>query len=265
MKRSKIISVVKNSFHKLEKLFKKIIIDFEIESIHDLRTEIKKLRAFLRLLNVQSKEGLKISNEIKQFYDCIGDIRNLQLQIENVNKFAKNSTDEIPFVYLQKLNAEIELRKTDSIKLINHTSFSKNLKKIIEHFPSKLKKKTIKKFINEKLSELKQLLTNIQDDEVLHSIRKNLKDLLYTWPIIKRYHDLLPAAISKKKNIQSLTDILGDLCDKKNGVELLEKYCSEINANEENEALQKIMQKWREEKLNLKQQIYYYLQLIHFR
>jgi CHAD domain-containing protein len=262
MKRSKIITVVKNSFHKLDKLFTGVIIDFEIESIHDFRTEIKKLRAFLRLLNTQSKKGLSISKKIKQFYDCIGDIRNLQLHIESVKEFVKNSNDKFPPTYLQKLNAEIELYKTDSIKLIDHKILSKNFKKIIYHLPLGIKKKTIENFIHEKLSELKQLLTNMQDDEVLHSIRKNLKDILYTWSTVKPYRDLLPEAISKKNNIQSLTDILGDFCDKKNGIELLARYCSQIIANKENELLQKIIQKWKEEKLNLKQQIFYYLRLI---
>jgi CHAD domain-containing protein len=264
MKRNKISVIIKRRFDKPGKLFIRIIIDFEIESIHQFRTEIKKLRAFLRLLNMQSDRQLKISKEIKKFYGCIGMIRNLQLQIKNVNDYLENSGDQIPATYIEKLNAEIELCKTDSTKFISAENFSDNVEKIINRLPINFKKASIKQFIFKKLNELKQLVIYIHDDEALHSIRKILKDILYNWSFIKHYHKLLPAGIAEKKNILSLTEILGDFCDKKIGLELLRTYCSGIIESEENKVLQKIIQKWQAEKLNLKQQIYYYLRLIQF-
>ena len=115
--------------------------------------------------------------------------------------------------YLEKLNDEIELLKTDSIKLLDDKDIPGNLKMMVDSLPASLKQATIKKFILSKLSELKQLVNNIYDDEVLHSIRKILKDILYNWPVIKPYHNLLPPGISKKKNIRSfVAKISEDLC-----------------------------------------------------
>ena len=127
---------------KLSNLFARIIINFEMESIHEFRTEIKKLRAFLRLLNMQSDRQLKISKEIKKFYGCIGMICNLQLQIKNVNDYLGNS-GAIKFlqpILREKLNAEVEAPKQIQQKFISAENFSDNVEKIINRLPINFKK-----------------------------------------------------------------------------------------------------------------------------
>ena len=78
-----------------------------MESIHEFRTEIKKLRAFLRLLNVEAGDDsrLKISKEMKTFYGYAGTIRNLQLQLKNMYAFAGDPQYTVTgtyIVYLKK-------------------------------------------------------------------------------------------------------------------------------------------------------------------
>ncbi|MDB5199490.1 MAG: hypothetical protein JWO92_1453 [Chitinophagaceae bacterium] len=263
MKQKEIIFFIKRSFKKIGKYFTQIIIDFEIEAIHKFRTEIKKLRAFLRLLNVHSEKELKIPKEIKNFYSCAGNIRNLQLQIKNINDYPESSGNPLAIACLKYLNAEIQLYKEDPTIYIKEEIFGKEAKKLIAHLPGNFKSRSIKIFILKKLNELQQLLLQLDNDEALHNLRKILKDILYNWVLIKHYRRLLPSAIAEKKNIESLAEILGDYCDKKTGVELLQTYCSGLFQCEEN-MLQRIIEKWQEEKLHLKQQIYYYLRLIQF-
>ena len=92
MKQTEISAVIDKRFKKIEAHFHEIISRLEIESIHECRTEIKKLRAFFRLLNVEAGDDsrLKISKEMKTFYGYAGTIRNLQLQLKNMYAFAED-------------------------------------------------------------------------------------------------------------------------------------------------------------------------------
>ena len=77
-----------------------------MESIHDLRTETKKLRAFLRLLNVEiddDDQRLKIPEKMKTFYGYAGTIRNLQLQLKNMEAYTGNPRFTVIEAYIDYL------------------------------------------------------------------------------------------------------------------------------------------------------------------
>jgi CHAD domain-containing protein len=116
MKKDEIYSVVENTFKKIDKLFRKIIIDFSTEDIQEFRLEIKKLRAFFNLLDMDGNGDIqyKATREMKTFYGYIGIIRNLQLQLEKVNNYFENSTENIPTTYIVKLEKELEYWKKNT-------------------------------------------------------------------------------------------------------------------------------------------------------
>ena len=105
MKKDEINTVVKNSFKKIDKLFHKIIIDFETEDIQGFRVEIKKLRAFFHLLDMEGNGTVqfKITRKMKTFYGYIGIIRNVQLHLEKIKSYCENSTENLPVSYVAKL------------------------------------------------------------------------------------------------------------------------------------------------------------------
>ena len=51
MKSDVIINAIDKRFKKVKKYYNKLLEDFEIEQIHGFRLEMKKLRAFIRLIN----------------------------------------------------------------------------------------------------------------------------------------------------------------------------------------------------------------------
>ena len=51
MKSDQIISAIDKRFKKVKKYYNKLLEDFEIEQIHGFGLEMKKLRAFIRLIN----------------------------------------------------------------------------------------------------------------------------------------------------------------------------------------------------------------------
>ena len=90
-----------------------------MESIHEFRTEIKKLRAFLRLLNVEiDDDRLKISKKMKTFYGYAGTIRNLQLQLKNMYAYTGNPQYTVSETYIEYLKKIIEKWKANAIEFM---------------------------------------------------------------------------------------------------------------------------------------------------
>ena len=90
MKGKAIIEIAEERFKTIHKLFHQIIKEFNVDDIHDFRVEVKKLRAFLRLLDSEKEiEGPLIPKLLKTFYGYIGIIRNIQLHKHNLFKYIK--------------------------------------------------------------------------------------------------------------------------------------------------------------------------------
>ncbi|HEY8690378.1 MAG TPA: CHAD domain-containing protein [Chitinophagaceae bacterium] len=265
MKKNEIKEVITSHFKKIDKLFHEIIIGFEIEDIHKFRTQIKKLRAFLHLLNMEVEEVLKIkiTKKMKTFYGYIGIIRNLQLHLKNINSYFENSTDKIPKAYTATIEKEIEYWKENTKEVIDfHNNFYNDEEKITSELPDKLRKQSIKKFIQYMVYELHNKLIRLNDDETLHSIRKLLKDILYNWTYVQPYIAPLSPGLSQEEEIGSFIEMLGVFCDKCMGLTLIQKYNNDSAEDEEKIVLEEIIHTWSTEKQELKEIICSKLELL---
>src|SRR5215208_2934690 len=112
MEAHKISKIVESRFQKISSLADKIIAGFEIEDIHELRVEFKKLRAFIRLLRIElpGQRELRLPDRLKIFYHYTGNIRNLQLQEQRIRQSLQPA--ENPEEYLQFLANEQKNFKT---------------------------------------------------------------------------------------------------------------------------------------------------------
>jgi CHAD domain-containing protein len=265
MNQREISAVINKRFKKIEVLFHKIISGFEMESIHEFRTQIKKLRAFLRLLNVEIDDDnqLKIPKRIKAFYAYSGTIRNLQLQGENMCAYIGNPGYTVAEIYIDYLKKIIEKWKDNAIEFEGlKNNFYNDEKKILKQLPGKLRKGYAKKFLQNKLNVLASLIKKLPDDDALHCIRKLLKDILYNWTLIKQYSKLLPPDFSEEEKIKSFTELLGLFMDKRTAINLLETYCKDCEENgfvieKEMREIQEIEHGWKREKMELAQAIYF--------
>ena len=265
MKKNEIEEVITSHFKKIDKLFPEIIIGFKIEDIHKFRTEIKKLRAFLNLLNMEVEEGLqiKITKKMKTFYGYIGIIRNLQLHLKNINSYFENSTDKIPKAYTATIEKEIEYWKENTKEFIDfHNNFYNDEEKITSELPDKLTKQSIKKFIQYMVYEVHKKLIRLNDDETLHSIRKLLKDILYNWTYVQPYIAPLSPGLSQEEEIGSFIEMLVVFCDKCMGLTLIQKYNNDSGDDEEKIVLEEIIQTWSTEKQELRKIICSKLELL---
>jgi len=254
MKKSKLEQIVRDRFKTINSLSKKIIIDFDADTIHAFRVAVKKLKALLRLMNTdgEMKKPL-IPDLLKTFYERIGNIRNLQLQLQY---FKEHSTDQINLrTYLDIIEEEKRRCQTDLKEFMNGKNFKDDEKEILKNIPADIGDAKTKKFTDKKVRKLREKLKDIRGDEEVHSIRKILKDILYNL----RYtgnQKYVPGAISDKKRLNVLTSLLGDFEDQCIRIDMIKpEYIASIKSQEELSATRLIKQKFKSEKEILREEI----------
>jgi CHAD domain-containing protein len=260
MKSEEIISALDKRFKKVEKHYNKSFEDFELEEIHGFRLEMKKLRAFIRLINTNLPEDKKIKTrgKIKSFYNTTGNIRNLQLHQQRVSHICDGMLLEKPVLYLQLLHNEENMLKKNGVRIADKISYNHFRKKIIDLVPDKLKATSVQAFVIQKQHTLLELIFLLDySDGALHLIRKVLKDLLYDWKYIRSYVPAaLPAYFTNKKNIEVFTDKLGEFHDLCIALYFFKPVYIDKNADEkEKKILLTLRQKLEETKGEMKEEI----------
>ncbi|KAA9041105.1 CHAD domain-containing protein [Ginsengibacter hankyongi] len=259
MKNDEIQPVIKQHFKIIDKLFHRIIIDFDVDDILEFRVEIKKLRSFLHLVNMQFTNGyeFRITKKLKTFYGYAGIIRNLQLHLKNIRSFCDEVTVSIPESYLTKIDREIQYWKVNAKSFMNSdNNFYNDEEIMLSELPDKITKSSIKKLLQYTFYELNVLVKHQDDDEVLHSIRKFLQDVAYNLPAIHYFSISVPEALGQEKNILSCIEQLEIFRDKCIDLVLLKTYYDDSFTVDEKKFLQKIEHQWQKEKQELKIKIY---------
>ena len=259
MKSDEIHSVVKQHFKIIDKLFHRIIIDFDPDDILEFRIEIKKLRSFLHLVNMQFTKGyeFRITKKLKTFYGYAGIIRNLQLHLKNIHNYCEELTLSVPKSYVSKIEREIQYWKINTKSFMNlDNNFHSDEEIMLSELPKKITKSSVKKLLQYSFYELDILLKHQDDDEVLHSIRKFLQDVAYNLPVIHYYSISVPEALGEEKNILSCIEQLEIFRDKCIDLVLLKTYFDESFAMDEKKLLQEIEHQWQGEKQDLRKKIY---------
>ncbi len=261
MKEKEINEIIEERFKTIDKLSHKITKEFNADDIHDFRVEVKKLRAFLRLLDIKKEEDESVIPKLlKTFYGYIGIIRNIQLYKHSLFKYITGHNIDNPGEYIKLLNDEKAYWKKQAEELMADNNFHDVKEKIIKELPDRLEKCTIKKFTEGKLGDLKKQLEDTDDEVGLHTIRKILKDYLYTCDYLIDHADL-PKAISNKDDLKSLTQMLGDFIDKYMQLEFLQpEHLDRIEDEKEKDNLLQIKNDFENEKQDMKQELQYSLE-----
>lgn len=247
MKQPAANKIIDRGFKKLQGYAQVMFRGFEEVAIHEFRTGIKRSRAVLRLLNVslKKKDRLQLSKKLRVFYWYAGSVRNLQLHLHTLDK-----EDEKPVAYMRICKKQIESLEGAMRSFASPGLFRKK-KNCIRGLPFRGKVNP-KEFLQQKIGEFNSLLSNMDKDEALHAIRKALKDILYNWKYIRHLEKLMPLPLRNKKDIEELTHVLGDFCDRTVGINMVEQYRLSHPGNTEGPALEKIINNWRKEKEELR-------------
>ena len=184
--------------------------EYTAETFHELRVEIKKVKALFELIAAFSKK-FKFQKTFKPFkiiFRAAGKVRELQLE--------QIILEEQPdFILLQKYPNQLKKLENKKIKNFFQIADKRLITKIKAKYPkiiyliSKARKKKINRYQNQARKEITKLIykKNLKKKH-LHDFRKRLKAYRYNEKIF--YGDSASNLISEKP---TLSDLLGEWHD----------------------------------------------------
>lgn len=259
---NKIIAEIHKRFEKITSAHERILFDLgkadqvawktvEAADIHCFRVEVKKLRAFLHLV-VPEKKPL-LPKQLRDYYQSLGAVRDLQLQEQRIRQFAGGKAHRL-VAYSTFLKAEtataLQQAREDAATLFLPRAESR----VLEALPEKLAADTVREFLWKAATKI-QGLTQADaplEDKKLHELRKCLKDLSYNHEfILGETANILPAALAAgNEKIEPFLKVLGRIQDLRSGLELLQP----VGNTQEKKMLAAARHQWEKEKESLRHQ-----------
>jgi CHAD domain-containing protein len=166
---------------------KKFIEHGEQEELHLFRVQVKKLRAMLELLDINSaKHPLqKDFKPVRKIFKRCGEIRNAFINLQYGQRFQfKNEDFFMNHLYeIEKGTTEVKEVGKQYLKIIKlaHDDIGSDL----QHVGNK----DIVAFYNAKLYNIGSFLENLQFNDELHAVRKQIKTLMYNRKIAQNALD----------------------------------------------------------------------------
>jgi CHAD domain-containing protein len=233
------------------------------ETIHNFRVDIKKLRAFLRMLRAGREEdqdhSLKFPRPFKKMYAWAGDVRDRQLCLTRVRQQHHRSR--------KKLHHKIRSIEDELLKLSEKTDLVLSAQELADienqmtrHLPPILANERIEEFVSAKLRDIRNSIdTGKLRDKDLHSIRKNLKDIVYVASTLtNNNHGSLQLASLSPGQLQAadkLSHRLGLFNDACIALSFIPPKAIKADENGEKSPLLYMRRKWLAEKKSLKNEI----------
>jgi CHAD domain-containing protein len=249
---------LENRFHKIEINLQKLKTGLATDNVHDFRVEIKKLKALLRLCKSIAKvpSTCRLDKKLNKSFRYLGRLREWQIQLQKITEACTEKKDIQPVLYLDQINREIEWYRLKAGRtLLKLSSLEKNKKRIEKHFSEIPGTEAIQHFIDLKMLALNDLFQQEkQDDESMHFMRKQLKDVQYiiSYGQKKRNEN---GRYPRLKSIQAATGKLGDFHDLRVALFLLDEELKSLHqAKEEKKMLREIRKQWQYQKEILRQE-----------
>jgi CHAD domain-containing protein len=254
MKRRALEEVIDKHIGNIEKHSERLPGKFDKEDIHDLRVGYKKARAFIRLLKLEKDTGdLHIPHKLKAEYHAAGKVRDMQLFLDELH--------QLPVVLqipnsLSFYNHQLFTNKEVAVSAIEDVHFKKVSTSLTNELPKELHDDTLKKFLHQKIAAIHIILLAADDEHDLHSIRKQLKDIIYVFRIFENDWGIsFPIGGWNEEKLSDMASTLGDFNDRCLAISLLQSgYNHEGNENEK-PILQELEKKWQQEKSIQQQQL----------
>jgi len=263
MKREALEQVVDKHINNIEKHSNKLPGSFDQEDIHDLRVNYKKVRAFLRLLQFEKDAGnLHIPDKLKSLYHHGGTVRDWQLFLVEISD--AGLAEKLPDC-MHRWRKQLFTYKEQTVHAIEIMHFKRMLQGIIKELPRQLQDDTVKRFMHQRIAAIHILLLAADNEKDLHSIRKQIKDIIYCISIYEKDWGIpFPfQGFMGKKELSDMASTLGDFNDQCLAISLLQpSYINKCNI-EEQHILRNLQMKWLHQKEVRQQQLLYEVQELH--
>jgi CHAD domain-containing protein len=257
MKSNHILIDIHGHFKKLKRSYNSLVHDFDNDVIHDFRLEIKKLQAFIQLINTGTDVHVKLKGSLKHFYNSIGEIRNLQLHRQHVTSLCNGLYLEIPVLYLKQVKQEEIRCQKIAVGLLKKHAFKRLEKHLVNSSSGKVLHKSRSDFVDESRTAILHFIPIASvNEEALHEIRKVLKRFMYNQVYIgSEEFLLLPGMSTEQKSAASLALMLGNFHDLCISLAYLETFSkAHAQHTREQHVLNILKAEWEVRKNELKQE-----------
>ncbi|MES2397526.1 MAG: CHAD domain-containing protein [Bacteroidota bacterium] len=220
----KVKSELKNNFiartNAIDALLEKPVQKFTVKDFHQLRVEIKKLKAQFKLVNFCSKkfEWKKYFHSFQSVFQQAGKVRELQVEAAALKKYAiykglkayienlKKARQKEMFVFLLMINKGLKKRLKKS-------------KKIVLSLIDTINKKDAKNYLNKKRKQIENLYRGKQlKIKDAHELRKQIKEF---------YYNIKSLNFPKQIKLLKESDVFQSLLGKWHDCEVIQQHLNE--------------------------------------
>jgi CHAD domain-containing protein len=205
--------------------------DCDRESVHKLRLSIKKLHVLLKLLDFwsNSRKKSKLLKRIDTMFLYAGNLRDIQIQIDLLKLYGNRIEEDVDRLIASLNKEQKKIEKKLKSKIISINPFDiVLLNQQIDNTIEMISDKALTEILHAKVEELmlliKQNLNDNLDENILHKIRMQIKELIYSLSVMKKGSPVFKHSESFIKNLDKLQDKLGCWHDLKILLDWLNKF-----------------------------------------
>ena len=196
-----------------KEVVKTLLKDFDKTAIHQVRLEMKKLKAALQLMGIVNKsfKAKKKYGLIRPFYKDLGAIRDIQIQQALFKESHQGLQASFKRKYTRLLKDELTKRQNIAREHIDDKAIQsfKKVKKQIKKALKDLSSNDFKTYFKTRIPKLKKTLRTFDfSDEKMHDMRKLIKEIKFNTPfkqkVAKKWLKKKDIHLSFLGNLQNL-------------------------------------------------------------
>jgi hypothetical protein len=200
--------------------------DFFPETIHRFRTETKKLMAVLRLAGMAMQHEPELPKAFRDLYHAAGQMRDCQMQMEFI---ALDKHHILP-----SFTIWLAHRAYSHQGIWKHKHVEKVLRELHDYIAtlkfSDLNLETLHKFFDDHKRHMKVLIAGSADDEALHEVRKETKDMQLVLGFCKKnWEQGYTELADMQQELEQLSEKAGVYNDRRNLLIMLEEFKNEYS------------------------------------
>jgi len=216
----KIAKYIDSQFKDLTRNLSSYSKDREAERLHEIRVDVKKLKAIINLITEHNKnfKAHKHFKPLRDIFRKAGDIRQPQIMFQLLLKYGVTGIEKDVVL---DVDGALVGNFVDRVPSFIRTC-KKSRKSLLKHVKT-IGHRKISNSINKFKKRLQQALTSKIKFEKIHKTRKLLKQVIYLSDI---HHDLKK---KKRKFFNDLQELIGNVHDKQMLMILLRKSARPVN------------------------------------
>jgi hypothetical protein len=221
MEKAKLAQWLKKQVQSIRKNASDVHPAFFPGTIHQLRTETKALRAMIRLIHHDTSGQPGLPKSFRRLYRAAGDIRDRQVQLQYLTTDKRHTLPAFAVWLAHKTG--------DAARDWDHQYRKPALRKLeddIAHMQlPQPDLRALLNYYNDRLGKMKELAANDPDDDTLHEVRKQAKDMQHVLRYCEKEWPEAWLLIQPLENgLERLSDKAGAYNDRRNLLHALDQF-----------------------------------------